>query len=311
MPFMPDPTMQRQHSGSYSPPPSPGQQFMSQFWNAYQQGVINPQLAANQGQISGLLGQQQIGNAMSGVQQQGLQQQYGFDTARLGLQQEGLGVQQGTLSRQMGLLPQQNALQQQIFDIQQGQLGRGRENLESQYANQLGQFGLQEQGMQNQYAQGNRQATSSAVSSGAINTAGYRQNLNDLATQLSMGQSGLGLARRSAEQGYESGKAQLADQGRFLDVNRQQNQLSYQEQQAQQQDAQRNLDIQAKGLGLSGQELSARLNNALQQIGLSSQLSSNQVVNEIAKIKNGEYSILGNIIPVLSQFAGLNLYAGA
>lgn len=300
-----------QHSGQYRPPPSPGQQFMGQFWNAYQQGVINPQLAQGHAQIAGLQSQQQITNAQSGIQQQQLNQSYGYDQQRLGLQQQGLDINRGQLDRQSALLPQQNALQNQIFDIQSGQIGRGMGNADAGYGTAIAGLQLQGEQLQNQYNRGTQSAMGSSAAAGATNTAGYRQALDDLSNQLSYGQRGLSLQEGTATREYEGQKAQLNDQSRFLGINRQQNELSYKEQQSQLRDQQKQLDIQAQGLGISGGELSARLNNAIRSIGLQNQLSASQVAGEIAKIQNGQYSILSNVIPVLSQFAGLNLTAGA
>lgn len=310
MPFRVGSNELNQHAGNVQAAPSPGQRFMGQFWNAYQQGVINPQIAAGNNQIAGLQTQQQIGAAQSGMQQQQLQQQYGYDQQRLGLQQQGLDLSRGQLDRQSALLPQQNALQNQLFDIQSGQIGRGQANADAGYGSALAGLHLQGEQLQNQYSRGTQQAMGSSAAAGATNTAGYRQALTDLSNQLSYGQRGLALQEGSTTRDYESQKAQLGDQSRFLDINRQQNDLGYKEQQAQLRDQQKQLDIQAQGLGVSGGELSARLNSAIRQIGLQNQLTASQVAGEIAKIKNGQYSILSNVIPVLSQFTGLNLTAG-
>lgn len=314
MPFRTGSSELAQHPGQYRPvpaTPSPGQQFMGQFWNAYQQGVINPQLAQGNAQIAGLQSQAAIGSAQSNIQQQQLQQSYGYDQQRLGLQQQGLDVNRDQLARQSSLLPQQNALQNQLFDIQSGQIGRGMGNADAGYGTAMAGLQLQGEQLQNQYNRGIQQAMSSSAASGATNTAGYRQALSDLSNQLSYGQRGLSLQEGTATRDYENQRAQLGDQSRFLGINRQQNELSYKEQQAQLRDQQKQLDIQAQGLGISGGELSARLNNAIRSIGLQNQLSASQVAGEIAKIQNGQYSILSNVIPVLSQFAGLNLTAGA
>jgi hypothetical protein len=154
------------------------------------------------------------------------------------------------------------------------------------------QFGLQNQGFDLAQQQANygamtgmRDLNSSQTARGAFTSGGANAHRGDINQNLAFQTQGIGLQRQGAG-------------------------LNFKENQAQQQDAQKQLDIQSKRLGISGQEIKSRLDNALAQLGISSQVSANQILREAGKVQQGMISPYSGFFGDLSSIMGIPLLAG-
>lgn len=243
------------------------------LFSMYKSAVLDPSQMLGQAQINQLQNQMGLTGLQSDLASQLQQQQAGWGLQGIGLQREGLGVQQGTLSRQMELLPQQYGLQQQGFDIQGQQLGLGKAEIMTNAAKQR------------------RQLEHQLVSSGMAAPEANAQR-GDILQQRAFGLFGNQLQQNQ------------------LGVTRQQAALNFKEQQAQQQDAQKMLGIHSKQLNLSEDEIKGRLQNALNQIGISNQVSVDQLLSEMYKVQQGEISPLQGLFGDLYSIGGITVPSG-
>jgi hypothetical protein len=272
------------------PPPKPGSANPSQGQGTQTQGT---------GLASGLSGvTPQIEN-----QAQDLASRFGLDYSQIlpalvSSQNQGQSITdqlnnlwagnnyQGQLLQQQNQFSLQNlGLDTQSLGIQQGALGRQQALLPQQYALQTQGFDLSQQGIQNSAAQQTRGLNSSQTARGAYTSIGANQGRQDIQTQLQQNLANLGLQRQGAA-------------------------LNFQEQQAQNADSEKQLDIQSKRLGISKDELSARLNNALAQLGISGQVSANQLLQGFSQAASGEFTPLNNILPDVANQLQMPLLSG-
>jgi len=220
---------------------------------AQPQNFVNPSLQGflntyQQGVANPIL--QNIYGQISDLGNQDIQQQMQAQLQGQNLQQES-----GFSLANLGLDVNQ-------LGVQQGTLTRQEALLPQQYGLQTQGFDLSQQAAQYGAMQNMRNLNSSATASGAFTAAGTNASRGDINEQLQNTLANLGLQRQGAALNFEESKAQ-------------------------QQDAQKQLDIQSKRLGISGDEIKSRLDNALQQLGISSQISSEQILAEQGKVAQG------------------------
>jgi hypothetical protein len=242
--------------------------YLQQIWNLLQSALAGGQAQSN-AQIGGLNAQLGAILANQGTQSGLINQQQGIDLGRVGLRGDQLGIQQGALNRQTALAPQMEALAQQLFGVSHADIGAAR--------TQAGQLNQQQL----------RGEESSATARGANVTAGHRQNIGDINTQLQNTLGGIGR------------------QEQRLGVSEKEHALSYKEQQAQLADQQKNLDILSKSLGYDKQEIENRTKSALNQLGLSTTLSTNDIYNAIIQAQQGQFSPVSQILPIIYNMTGL------
>lgn len=180
---------------------------------------------------------------------------------RLGLSREGLGLQRGALGRQDVLDPRLHQLS--LEELRQ----RGEQNI----------FGAGQQ---------DRQLSSQATQSGALQSQGAREGFSDIAKQLEFGQ-------RDVLRGT------------------QRENLSFEERSAQRADQRKQLDLAAKGLDIDGRELETRTSRALQELGLSSALSVQEVTRAINDLNAGRYNPLQAILGTIYQASGVRPVANS
>jgi hypothetical protein len=271
-----------------------GGQLQSQFsqqpdpnawFSQWQQQVGNPSQMLEQAQWNQLQGQIGLTGMQSDLASQIQNQQAGWQLQGFGLDQQSQAVQQGALSRQMSLLPQQYGLQQQGFDIQGQQLGVQGQRLDEQ----------QKESWQNA-AQSQRGLKSSATAAGTWNMPGTSQGYADIKQGLQNALTNIGFGRQDLSLNQQQ-----------LGLNRQGAALTFKEQQAAQQDSQKMLGIQAQRLGLSEDEVRGRLQNALNQIGIGSQISVDQLLAEQYKVQQGGLSPLSGAFGDLLSMGGVTV----
>jgi hypothetical protein len=284
----------------------PAQPMSQPSYTPNAQGTLTPNV--NQSQLASNLGQNPGQYGMSGPGSQSLMDPsfqallgaYGpqFAQAQAQGQQAIIPLYQqmqllgpeGALANQQaqqqaGFSEQQIGLNQQQLGIQQGALTREMQLLPQQYGLQQQGFGLSETEAQQGYQQQLRGLNSASTASGSFTSTGANQSRGDLYNNLTNSLQNIGLQRQGAA-------------------------LTFAEQQAQQQDSQKQLGIQAKQLGISEDEVKARLNNALQQTGLSSTLSADQILGQIGQIQQGELSPLSGLLSQIAQLSGITLTGG-
>lgn len=250
--------------------PSPPTGPLGALWSLIQ-GVSSPALASARTQVGNY--NTQLGALLANQQNQSglINQQQGIDFARLGIQGDQLEIQQGALNRALGLAPQNEALTQKQF-------GLNKEDIAASADQARFNAMRQQQGL-----------TSAATARGANVTQGYREDQGAINTQLGFTLGGIGR------------------QGQRLDVSKQQHALDYGEQQAQLRDQQKNLGLVAKGLGLSHQEVETRTQNALNQLGLSTAISTGDIYNAIIQAQTGAFSPITQLLPMISQLSGITI----
>jgi hypothetical protein len=195
------------------------------------------------------------------------------------------GLSSGDLSTQEGFQLQGLGLDQSQLGVQQGALQRQYGLLPQE--NALAQQSLAQQTEQAKYgaSQATQAANSQWTPTGNFTSIAHgRQNAN-IQQQLAFQMANIG---RQGEQ----------------------QKLTYNEQIASLGDQQKQLDIMGQRLGLSGEEIRSRLNTALQQLGISTMMSADQIATEIAKVAGGQTSILGSGLNDILTTAGITIPAG-
>lgn len=305
-------------------------QMANQLFNAFQAADATPnQLTLNK--LGALQQQRDLLGASQDTQSGYLNDSMQNQLAMLQLQNRGIGIQQGQLDRSNALLPQQRALQQQQYGISGEQLGlqgKGLDINERQLGLQGRGLDVQDQAIQQQVRDllyGNDRAKQNLVSSqaarGASNTPGTALGQQDLAAQLQSSLSGIdrakqgqGLAREGLGLSKEQlglSRDQLALQQRGLGIQQQQSDLSYNEQLAQNKDAQKSLDIMKERTGLDEKEINNRTQQALDQLGLSTSLSTLDVYKAMQDTRMGLYNPVSQVFSYLYQLSGLNPFMSA
>lgn len=208
--------------------------------------------------------------------------------------------QTGNLQDQMALLMAGGDLQsqqaQQAADfslaglgLQQQNLGINEAALDRQSALLPQQFALQNQGFDLQGEQANygagvsrRGLDNNYAARGAFTSEGANQGRGDIQSQLDFSLRGIGLNREGAR-------------------------LSHEEQMAQLGDAKKQLSLSSQQLGLNGQEIKSRLQNALQQIGISSMMSVDQLLSEMYKVQQGQISPISGLFGDIYALSGVTM----
>jgi hypothetical protein len=188
--------------------------------------------------------------------------------------------------QEAGFSLQNLGLDKNSLGIQQGALARQMALLPQQYGLQTQGFDLQQQQAQYGAMTGMRDLNSAATARGAFTAGGTQAARGDINESLQNSLANLGLQRQGAA-------------------------LNFKEQTAQQQDSQKQLDIQSQRLGISGDEIKSRLDNALAQLGIGSQISSEQILAEQQKVQQGMISPYETLFADLYNIAGVPLGAGA
>lgn len=246
--------------------------------NSYQYGgtkdMLNQlQSVWNLGQIANLPADTAINNNISSYMQQ------------LGLIGANQQMETGNINQDQALGSARLGLNRSDLNLQQAALGR-QDTLDPRL-HQLSLEELQQQGQQNQFGadQQNRQLTSQGVTQGALQSVGARQGFSDIAQQLQFGQRDVLRGTQRENLGFEERQAQRADQHKSL-------------------------ENAAKGLDLDAQELQNRTSRALQQLGLSSALSVQDVTRAINDLNAGRYNPLQAILGTIYQASGVRPVAG-
>jgi hypothetical protein len=248
---------------------SPG--ILNDIYSQWYNNQYLPNQASMKAQTDLLQNQIDLTGLQSGLSSRVAGQNAMFSMADIGLSREQLGIQQGTLARQMGLLPQEYALQGRQFDVQ------GRRLDEQTKESWLGA------------AEQQRAAKGAGIAQGNLMLPGAPQQRADIAQHLQNALTNIGFSRDD------------------LQIAREKAALDYQEKQAQQKDAEKQLGVQAKRLGLSEDEVRARLQNSLDQIGISSAVSVDQLLGEIQKVEQGGTSVFSPLFAALQQAGVITL----
>lgn len=199
-----------------------------------------------------------------------LNQQLQNQLAGLGLQSQEQGIQQGALNRQKELVPQQQALTAQGYDITNQ--GYDAQRAEAQRQAQLSQQNL----------------TGQAAAQGANNTVGFGRGLANISDSLNYSLGNL--ARSQQQTGLQQAGTNLGNK----------------EQLAALQDAQKHLDILQQTTGLSKADIENRTQQALNQLGLSTALSTMDIYKAMADAQAGLYNPISQVLSFVTQLSGLN-----
>lgn len=220
------------------------------------------------GRIANLPGETAINNNINSYMQQ------------LGLIGANQKMQTGQINEDDAIGGARIGLNREQLALQRGALGR--QDVLDPRMHQLNLDQLHQQGEQNIFGadQQNRQLTSQGVTSGALQSVGARQGFSDIAQQLQFGQ-------RDVLRGT------------------QRENLTFEERQAQRADEHKSLDMAAKGLDLDARELHNRTSRALQQLGLNSALSVQDVTRAINDLNAGRYNPIQALLGTIYQASGV------
>jgi hypothetical protein len=267
--------------GTLTPNVSAGQLAGSFQPGTFGGGSVDPQMDPNlQGFIN--MFQQGVINPAE-MYGQAQMNQLGDQNTLQQMQAQYSGQQQ---QQQAGFSLANLGLDKNALGIQQGALARQMGLLPQQYGLQTQGFDLQQQQANYNAMTGMRDLNSAATARGAFTAGGTQAARGDINESLQNQLANLGLQRQGAA-------------------------LNYQEQTAEQQDSKKQLDIQSQRLGISGDEIKSRLDNALAQLGIGSQISSDQILAEQEKVGQGMISPYETLFADLYQMAGVPLGAGA
>jgi hypothetical protein len=238
---------------------------------------VTPTQTAAQQQASALQGLLGPGLALSqaGYQQQGdaLQNQaalYGQSTAyQTGLENQSLQQQLAGYGLQSESLGLQEGLTSQQYGLQQQQFGLQGQSLQEQQAQ-----------AQTGYQQGLQQLTQGSAASGVLNSGTQRQGETNLSTQLGYTEEQIG-----------NSQAQLGlQQQGAADTN------TYQQAQ---------YGVQAKQIDLGSANAQTQAQQAIAQLGLQGQVSTDQVLQQIGALQQGQASTLTGVLPqIISLMTG-------
>jgi hypothetical protein len=291
---------------------------MTQFLQAaLQQANAPEQLSYNLAMGKG--GSSDLQKRLNALQQGWAGTQYGFTQRRedlakqqqVDLPTEMLNFQKGQLPEQQALtrqlqveipgeaLKRQLALQPRLHDIQQ-----------QQYALQQQGYGLEAQALDQQAEQvvydstrQLQQAMGGEAARGATGTIGAARQLEDIAKQKGWSQKDierakgqLGLTEKGAELGQQSAEAQfgetmagLSDQQKSLLASSGLLDLSQQAQTFQLGEQEKGIGLVAKGLGITSDEAKAQLQNSIDTLGLSGQITQEGILGGAAQAALGQY----------------------
>jgi hypothetical protein len=213
---------------------------------------------------------------------------------------------QGLEQSQYGLTQQGQALSHQELGISGQELGQQQEQLDYNATRAL------------------QNALGSQAARGASSTVGAGRELEDLAKQKGWSQADLarakerlgisgsreGIAEQQSALSHTDTQAGLEQQLKQLGIGGQLYDLGQQEAGAQHEAAnkqyglqQQGIDATAKGLGLSREELTGRLTNQMGQLGLSGDMSINQIFSDLASSTMGQFSPTASQTNQIAQLA--------
>lgn len=253
---------------------------------------------------------QNLGNtyANQGVQSRYLGQQQGFADQRNALDQQGLALERQGLGDRSQYLAQGFSLDSQANNLQAGDVFR-QQQVNPEYERMANEaFGLQESDLRRQTLAAKQAAESQAVGRGSLGSAGHGRDISNLDADLSSSLAGIGLDRSKSALDFMQKRLGLQDQaiGAEITGGKLQNQFNYNKQQLA--SANKQLDIESKKLGLSGQETKARIQNALDQLGISTAADVNSILLEMNKIDQGLISTLPpQILTAIRQLTGIGV----
>lgn len=242
------------------------------LFTMFQNAILNPQQALSEIDRTTILNALGLSNASAGLQTEALTSDAVAQRERLGLSNERLGIQSGALDRQGPLSQAQQDINRQFIGLQ----GQNVDATEAQYReNALRAF---------------RGEESRAVQSGGLFTEGHTQTNKDIQFDLNQALGGVDRSRKG------------------IALTSQQSELSFAEQMAQQVDAKKQLDIMSKSLGIDARDLENKLSQALQQVGLGTAMTTNQLLGELGKIELGQFSPMQDFIGQILSIAGMQGY---
>lgn len=254
--------------------------------------------------------QMQQFNAMDPSQQMNFYNSQDILQALYGLLQPGLAANQAGIQDQITAILQQQGFSNQNIDLQrmaaqqgagfqQAQLGLSGEQLGIEQGANARQAALLPQ-LHDLVLQGFTQQEQEAWR----NTQASQQ---DLDSQLGARGAFTSIGgNRSRDRIQQS----LSDTLSNINRTREQSNLQFNEQVAQNKDAAAQLNIMQKNLGLSGEEINSRLSTTLAQLGLSGQMTTAQLLGELGKVQQGQYSPIQSIIGDIYSISGLQVPAG-
>lgn len=200
---------------------------------------------------------------------------------------EQLGLNQANQQMQTGYINQDNAfgqaklgLSREGLGIQRDQLGRAKALSPQQHALAMEALTQREGEARFGAEKSGRALDSQATTQGATVSTGARQGVSDIATQLGFGLQDIGRSRAGEELSFKERQANLADQ-------------------------EKSLNLAAKGMDIDGQELGARTQRALDQLGLSTSTSVQDITRAINDLNAGRYNPLQALLGTIYQSSGV------
>lgn len=253
----------------------------SSGWQQVQQGNsggdAGADIAAQAAQLAQQT-QQQLQQA-----QTGLPYATAYAQSMFGPQQQALGFSQDSINQQIGMalankqfqtgqLNEDHQLNMQMLGLDQRGIDSSKMNLSELRALAKEQYGLDKSEIGRDFKRTSEQLLSDATTRGAYTSSGYQR-----------------------DQKYAYGDALVAHQNADI---------GYKTKQADFDQAERNLDIQAERLGISKKQLSNQLESALQQLGLSTWMDVNGLMQSLYGNNADQAAMAQQILQWAIQNAG-------
>lgn len=212
-------------------------------------------------------------------------QQTDLLSGQIGMLQGNQQTQAGYINQDQGFGTARIGLNREGLGVQQGALNRATALLPQQHALTL--QGLQDQLAQAKYGAGmqRRSLGAQATVQGATVSTGARQGFKDIMKQLGFSKKDIRRATRSENLGFGERQASLADQ-------------------------QKQLNLASRGLDMDAQELQSRTQRALEQLGLSTAISVNDIMRAINDVNAGRFNVLQQYLGPIYQAGGPRPVAG-
>lgn len=231
-------------------------QLMGQFAGNLQKN--GPQIASGAVQDTNIRNQQMLNQLLAQINSQYATQEAGFQQQNVALSEQQLGIQRGQLARLQTEYPALFKLQQQQNTL-----------TDQGYAQQIGD-------VNRNFAYNVAGSTSGAAGAGTLFTGGHRADINQLRADRGSQLHTIGRERQSLK---------LSEQSEFI---------QFQEQMSGLKDQSKNLDILAQRYGISKQEIQARLQNTLNQMNVSSQMTASDLAQQLAQTDIGMNALINN-----------------
>lgn len=199
---------------------------------------------------------------------------------QLGLLKANQQTETGNINQDNSYGLERLGISREGLGIQQGALAR--QNLISPEQHRLAMEALAQREQEAWHgAQGQqRQLSSQATTSGNLQSQGAREGFGNIQQQLEFGLKDIGRSREGENLQFNERQAGLADQ-------------------------KKSLDLAAKGLDIDGRELATRTQRALQQLGLQTSLSVQDVTRAINDLNAGRYNPLQAMLGTIYQASGV------